>query len=224
MAEVFDKWPKRYEEWFKTPIGRLVETYERQLVFEMLSPKPGERILDAGCGIGIFARNLLDEGAEVTGLEISLPMLRRASDGFRNQGFQCVQGDMLHLPFPDGLFDKTVSITAIEFLEDAESAVREMFRVTKPEGCVVAATLNSLSPWAERRRESARKGHSVFRHAIFRSPDQLLGLSPVDGTAKTAIHFQRNGDPQAARQIEADGNRKGLETGAFIAARWVKPY
>jgi len=223
MGEIFDKWPKRYEKWFKTPIGQLVEAYERQLVFDMLLPGPGERILDAGCGIGVFTGNLLEEGAVVTGLEISLPMLKQAADTFRKSHFQSVQGDMRHLPFPDGRFDKTVSITAIEFVADAENAIREMFRVTKPAGYVVAATLNSLSPWAQSRKTAAQKGHSVFRHAIFRSPDQVLALSPVDGTARTAIHFQRNEDPQVAKQVEADGQRKELKTGAFVAACWKKP-
>jgi hypothetical protein len=39
---------------------------------------------------------------------------------------------------------------------------------------------------------------------------------------KTAIHFLKEDDPQNAPEIERDGKKRGLGTGAFMAARWVK--
>ena len=56
MAELFDDWPEKYDLWFETPIGRLIKKYERDLVLEMLRPEQGERILDAGCGTGVWQR------------------------------------------------------------------------------------------------------------------------------------------------------------------------
>ena len=47
MTEIFDDWPEKYDQWFETPIGRLVKKYESELVLEMLRPERGERILDA---------------------------------------------------------------------------------------------------------------------------------------------------------------------------------
>ncbi|MEJ2282241.1 MAG: hypothetical protein P8X85_01455 [Desulfobacterales bacterium] len=57
---------------------------------------------------------------------------------------------------------------------------------------------------------------------IFRSPDDLRALAPVDGTVKTAIHFLKDDDPQKASEIESEGKKRGLDTGAFVAARWIK--
>ena len=57
---------------------------------------------------------------------------------------------------------------------------------------------------------------------IFRSPDDMRALAPVEGTVKTAIHFLKDDDPQSAPAIEYDGQEKGLDSGAFVAARWVK--
>jgi SAM-dependent methyltransferase len=74
-AEIFDDWPDKDDQWFETPIGRLVKKYESQLVLEMLRPQQGERILDAGCGTGIFTLDVLAVRAQVVGLELSLPML-----------------------------------------------------------------------------------------------------------------------------------------------------
>jgi ubiquinone/menaquinone biosynthesis C-methylase UbiE len=224
MAELFDDWPEKYDLWFETPIGRLIKKYERDLVLEMLRPEQGERILDAGCGTGVFTLDLVAGGGQIVGLELSLPMLLRAGRKLEGHLFHMVRGDMRKLPFADNAFDKTVSVTAIEFIVDATTAIAELFRVTKPGGCVVVATLNSLSPWAAHRKAKAKEGHSVFEHALFRSPDELLNLSPVDGVVKTAIHFQKDDHPEEAEKIENNGQAKGLETGAFAVVRWEKPH
>jgi hypothetical protein len=100
--------------------------------------------------------------------------------------------------------------------------VKELFRVTRIGGSIVVATLNSLSPWALRRSAEAKQRHTVFEKAIFRSPDELRCLASVKGVVRTAIHFQKEDDPQTAIEIEHEGKRKNLETGAFVAARWEK--
>ena len=130
---------------------------------------------------------------------------------------------MSFLPFADECFDKVVSMTALEFIADGREAVADLFRVTRKGGIVVVTTLNSLSPWAARRKKAADKGHSLFERMIFRSPDEMRAISPVKGFVKTAIHFQKDDDPKRATEIEIDGQRKGLDTGAFLAARWQKP-
>jgi ubiquinone/menaquinone biosynthesis C-methylase UbiE len=223
MTEIFDQWPEKYDQWFETPIGRLIENHEGQLIFSLLKPGSGEFILDAGCGTGVFTAHLLERGAGVVGLELSRPMLIRTLSKSKGRLFLPAQGDMRNLPFADGSFDKTVSVTAIEFIENAKVAVQEMFRVTKPGGVIVVATLNSLSPWAYRRMEAGKKGHPIFRHALFRSPEEIAALSPVEGIIETAIHFQKTDDPDLAQRLEREGRERGLNTGAFLAARWIKP-
>jgi ubiquinone/menaquinone biosynthesis C-methylase UbiE len=219
--KLFDAWPEKYEQWFGSPIGRLVRAYEKELILELLRPEKGESILDAGCGTGIFTSDILEAGASVVGLDISVPMLRLAGRKGMGYPFFRMVGDIVMLPFPEGVFDKVVSVTALEFVEDAGKAFRELSRVTRPGGCIVVATLNSLSPWAARRKaEAQKKRESVFREAVFRSPDEMRALMPVNGVVKTAIHFLKSDDPGRAKEIERRGRLNGLETGAFLAARW----
>lgn len=135
--KIFDEWPERYDRWFETPLGKLIEQFERELIIQMLRPKRGECILDAGCGTGVFTHHLLAESASVVGLELSFPMLLKAAEKFEGNQFHMVQGDMLYLPFADNEFDKTISVSAIEFLENAKDAIGELCRVTKPGGCIV---------------------------------------------------------------------------------------
>ncbi len=221
--QLFDEWPEAYDQWFDTPIGSLVKKYEAELILDLLEPKKGDFILDAGCGTGVFTLDILSTGSKVIGLDISLPMLIRAGKKLKGFPFRMVVADMLHLPFPENHFDKVVSITALEFIEDAKTAVKELFRVTRSGGTIVIATLNSLSPWASRRIAEAKKRRSVFEKAIFRSPDDLRSLAPEQGAVKTAIHFQKDENPEKAVRIEKEGQRKNLNTGAFVAASWRKP-
>ena len=238
----FDDWPERYDRWFSTPVGKAVLKYELELILELLRPGRGERILDAGSGTGIFTREFLALGAKVVGLDISLAMLVRAAETAAlreapvDQGpmllcsgekgpalyYSGVTADMTTLPFADGSFDKSVSVTALEFVADEKRAVAELFRVTKPGGAVVVATLNSLSPWAARRSANARRDpESIFNRVFFRSPAQLLAATLVPGIVRTAVHFGKEDDPATFDRNEREG--EGRETGAFVAARWQKP-
>ena len=224
MAEIFDEWPEKYDEWFETPIGKLVREYEGRLLLEMARPGPGEQILDVGCGTGIFTADLLAAGSRVTGLELSFPCCgglgKRRPAGLSTWSRAICAGSRS----PRVFFDKTVSVTAIEFLdEDARDAVAEMFRVTRPGGLVVVASLNSLSPWAARRKAAAKQGHPIFAHARFRSPAEMEDLAPLPASIRTAVHFQKHDEPDRAREIEMDGDARGLDTGAFLAACWEKP-
>jgi ubiquinone/menaquinone biosynthesis C-methylase UbiE len=220
--KLFDEWPEKYDRWFKTPIGALVKKYENELLLDFLQPGPQEMILDVGCGTGVFTLNILGFGPRMTGIDISYPMLQRAELKAKGFPFRAVAGDMRYLPFADECFDKVVSMTALEFVADGRAAVEDLLRVTKKSGVVVVTTLNSLSPWADRRKKAADRGHSLFQQMIFRSPDDMRALVPIDATVKTAIHFLKEDDPQKAPGIERDGQNRGLDTGAFVAARWVK--
>ncbi|MBU1964825.1 MAG: methyltransferase domain-containing protein [Proteobacteria bacterium] len=136
--------------------------------------------------------------------------------------YRGVTADMTTLPFADGSFDKSVSVTALEFVADEKRAVAELFRVTRPGGVVVVATLNSLSSWAAGRSENARRDpKSIFSRVFFRSPAQLLAATSVPGIVRTVVHFGKEDDPATFDRSEREG--EGRETGAFVAARWLKP-
>lgn len=220
---LFDEWPEKYDQWFTTPIGSLVKKYESELMLDLLKPTPEEVILDAGCGTGVFTRDILSSGAQVIGLDISLPMLRRAREKSGGRPFYPILGDISNLPFEEDAFDKVVSITAIEFIKDAKGAVDELFRVARKGGIIVVANLNSLSPWASRRAKRAEKEKTIFRQANFRSPDDLLSLSPVEGLVKTAVHFQKDDPPEKAMNTEQEGQIRDAMTGAFAVIQWFKP-
>jgi len=223
VRQLFDDWPETYDQWFATPIGRLVKKHEGELLLDLIKPKPGDLILDAGCGTGVFTLDLLHFGCPIIGIDLSMPMLLRAKQKAHGYPFRIVRADLLSLPFSENSFDKVISVTALEFIEDGRRAIEELFRVTKRGGSLVVATLNSLSPWALQRKAEARQKHTIFEQAIFRSPEELLSLTPIRGETRTAIHFRKEENPELAPEIEQEGYERGLKTGAFVAVRWVKP-
>jgi SAM-dependent methyltransferase len=121
------------------------------------------------------------------------------------------------------VFDKAVSVTALEFITQGERTVQEMIRVVKPGGVIVVATLNSLSPWAAGRKKKAEKGHDLFKQAVFRSPEELKSLVSLPCEIRTAVHFGKHEDPDKAWAVEEKGQSEKLQTGAFLVARWEKP-
>ena len=125
--QIFDEWSDKYEQWFKTPLGRIVRETELNLLMESLAPQPGEIILDAGCGTGIFTTDFLGKGPKVVGMDISPKMLEVAAYKAKGLDFLPVKGNILDLPFLDNYFDKVISNTAIEFIAAGEKAVSELF-------------------------------------------------------------------------------------------------
>ena len=216
----FDTWTEPYDRWFTTPVGRLVYAYEAQLLLELLDPQPGERILDAGCGSGIFTGEVLDRGATVVGLDLSLPMLHAALRRHARTRFFGLCADLSALPCADASFDRVWSMTAIEFIADAAPALAELERVTRPGGTIVVTTLNSLSPWAEERTRKGRAGHELFSRVFFRSPDELRALIKPNCVLRTAVHFGKEDPVDQVPALEQAGRLAGSDRGALLAVQW----
>ena len=222
--QLFDKWPAKYEQWFRTPIGQLIQSIELGHIMELVDPGPKDRILDVGCGTGIFTEHYARRGAQVTGVDLSLEMLRYGVQKPELMQMLPAVADMRRLPFADRVFSKTVSITALEFVPDARGAIQELIRVTRRGGRLVIATLNRLSPWADRRSQDAKDNpDSVFRHVYFRTPDELSSLVTIDGEIRTAIHFGKNASPQEAEIIERREHASASAAGAFLIGVWTLP-
>ena len=92
--------------------------------------KPGERILDVGCGKGFLLYDLTQvvPGIEVRGLDISAYAIRNAMDEVRDH---VQEGNATALPFPDSSFDLVVSINTLHnlYCHELAAALREIERV-----------------------------------------------------------------------------------------------
>lgn len=85
-------------------------------------------LLDVGCGTGNYSVGLAALGWEVTGIDLSKDMLRRA----REKGIDAHRGDAAALPFADASFDAAVSTFTHTDFDDFGAVVREVARVLRP--------------------------------------------------------------------------------------------
>ncbi len=103
---------------------------ERPTTQGLLPDISGMDVLDAGCGPGITTEHLLNEGAEVTGIDASPSMLRHACGRAPDANFlRCDLG--YELPFESGRFDLVYSSLAFDYVEDWSSLFSELARVLR---------------------------------------------------------------------------------------------
>jgi len=141
-----------------------------------LLPGPGAHVLEVGCGVGRWTKDMEALGASYTGLDISYKMLVVAQR-LNSQG-RFVQSSGTTLPFVSGSFDMTLTVTVLHHIpyHDQEMAVRELVRVTRPGGHIVALE-DIVQP---------THPHHMFAHRpeqwieLFgRADSRLLGTVPV---------------------------------------------
>jgi SAM-dependent methyltransferase len=109
------------------------------------APLAGRRVLDVGCGIGMYTAAFLRETLQVFGVEIEHERALEAQEQRRAAGV--VQSPGEHLPFPDATFDIVFSHEVLEHVADDRACVTEMVRVTRPGGRIVVFVPNRLYPF-----------------------------------------------------------------------------
>jgi len=124
------------------------ELIERPSLEKLLREIAGLRLLDLGCGSGIYALSFAARGAHVTGLDISETMidLARRKARERDLSAEFHLADIGNpLPFPESEFDLVFTSTALHYLADLQPTMIESARVLKPGGRLVASVLHPIS-------------------------------------------------------------------------------
>jgi SAM-dependent methyltransferase len=114
--------------------------------FDRLGVRPGDRVLDMGCGAGRHAFELYRRGAHVVALDqdaaeleqvaVMFAAMREAGEAPAEATAETVTGDALKLPFPDDSFDHVVAAEVLEHLPADDRAIGELTRVARPGGTV----------------------------------------------------------------------------------------
>ena len=101
----------------------------------------GARVLDLGCGPGIWTRELARRGYAATGLDLTMAAtaITRHSLELAGLAANVVEGDAERLPFANASFDGVVSHGVIHHTPDTAICVREIARVLKPRGIAVVS-------------------------------------------------------------------------------------
>jgi arsenite methyltransferase len=125
--------------------------------------RPGESLLDLGCGAGFdafVAAQLVGPAGRVVGIDLSPEMLAVARAGQAEAGFpelEFREASVEALPFPDASFDVALSNGVLNLVPDKPAALREIFRVLRPGGRLQACDIGLVgdrpppdkAPWSD---------------------------------------------------------------------------
>ncbi|WP_308346716.1 bifunctional 2-polyprenyl-6-hydroxyphenol methylase/3-demethylubiquinol 3-O-methyltransferase UbiG [Streptomyces sp. ISL-66] len=152
------------------------------------------RLLDVGCGGGLFGPHLAGKGYRLFGVDLSAKSLREA----RRHGFDVVlRADIARLPFTDGSFDVVTAGQCLEHVPDPYGVVAELCRVLRPGGTLVVDTIADTRlarlvaiTLAENVPLPGRPTRGTHDHRLFVNRERLTAVARSHGV-ELALHGLR---------------------------------
>jgi SAM-dependent methyltransferase len=131
--EVFDRLADAYAARIETKAHNAF--YDRPAMTSLLPPVEGKRVLDAGCGPGVYTEWLVTRGAEVVGIDVSHRMVELAGERLGDKAVVHCRDLGRPLDFlADSSFDLVISALALDYVRDWLPVFREFFRVLRDGG------------------------------------------------------------------------------------------
>jgi len=157
-------------------------------LIDLIAPQPGEAILDIGCGAGSLDRQLaqrLGSANPITAIDVNPFWLREAEalaieDGVAGT-IRFLPGNAEAVPFPDNSFDAVFSVTVLEEC-DADRAIAEMARVTRPGGRIgIVVRATDLPQWWNLDLPDSPEGRPI-RRKVTPPPQSVAAKGVADAS------------------------------------------
>jgi ubiquinone/menaquinone biosynthesis C-methylase UbiE len=137
IREHYDTIADSYDHHYDHPRGRNYHSHISNYLIRALPP--GGKLLDIGCGTGLFVEKYIRHGGSATGLDISTKMIGQARNRCTCCDFTVGTGEKI--PFRDSSFDAVSSLLVFSYLRDPAAMLSETYRVLQPGGAVAICTL-----------------------------------------------------------------------------------
>ncbi|MBM3944066.1 MAG: class I SAM-dependent methyltransferase [SAR202 cluster bacterium] len=181
-----------------------------------LGPKPGERILDVGCGTGHLTARIAEPGADVVGIDSAAGMVAQARKVYPSLRFEVA--DAREMAF-NSEFDAVFSNAALHWMKPPERAAAAMFRALRPGGRLVAefggkGNVRSIADAVE--QAVVKRGSRWVSPWYFPDPEEYSALLAKHG-------FRVLSASLTSRPTPLDGGTDGLRLwldmfgGVFLA-------
>jgi len=145
MSTPDEKLQSEFNRWAEAGEGEKMERHHLDITektIRLMDLRPGERVLDLGCGSGWATRllaRLVSDGPEgfgqVVGVDVSDEMIRQARAASKDfENILYVWGSAQQIPWEENFFDKMLSVESFYYYADQDRALTELFRVMAPRG------------------------------------------------------------------------------------------
>lgn len=219
---IFDDTAQKYDSWYDTPTGRAVDHVEHQVFASLFKPN-GKKILEIGCGTGLYTLRMAEQGFDITALDISPEMMKIAREKIQKSGKEArfILGDIKELLDDLESYHGIFSMTAFEFIPEPETILKKLYKKLHPDGCLVIGVIADNSSWSTLYRESAKADPgSVFSHAHFFTEEEIRSwdIGP-DPEILKSLYFS----PDVASYEKAiEQEEQAQEKPGFLVACWRK--
>ncbi|PRQ09416.1 class I SAM-dependent methyltransferase [Enhygromyxa salina] len=144
-------WNNLAETYARKPVEN-PSAFDRKIEITKARMRPGDVVLDIGCGTGSLALRLAPFAAQIYGLDISTEMVRIANDKARTQGvdnvsFQVSPFDPSWTAFEPESLDGICAYSLLHLVEDRTAALDQIYRLLKPGGFFISSTACLGETW-----------------------------------------------------------------------------
>ena len=149
----------------------------RRATIKAVDAQPGQTVLDLAAGTGTSSEPMADAGVRVVACDLSVGMLEVGKR--RRPDLAFVAGDALHLPFADESFDAVTMSFGLRNVNDVESALDELYRVTKPGGRLVVCEFSrpTFAPFRTVYTNYLMRALPPVARAVTKAPDAYVYLA-----------------------------------------------
>lgn len=131
---------------WSTPSGQIRANRRGEMYVNFGQIKKNQKVLEIGCGTGIFTEKLSKTGAQITAVDISPYFIKKAKKKVDAENVKFIVDDVEHLNFSDNSFDCVVGSSILHHLLNLENGLLEIKRVLKKNGKIVFTEPNMMNP------------------------------------------------------------------------------
>ena len=176
-------------------------------MYELLRPVVQHRtVLELATGTGLIARNIVNAAEHIEATDASADMIAEARRGNLSAKLHFSVQDMFRLPYADGSFDVVIVSNALHIVPEPEKALREIGRVLKPGGVLVAPTFtHAANSFPGRVKAFAMKLAGFPLHSKWTSGEYLAFLRDNGWTVRKSAVLKASFPLTYAECVKGEG-------------------
>ncbi|MFC1808253.1 class I SAM-dependent methyltransferase [Candidatus Omnitrophota bacterium] len=149
-----------------TPAGKRRASRRAEYLKELGALDSSKKVLEVGCGIGIFTKELASTGARIVAIDISPHLIERAKRDVKDDNIEFKICDVDNLPFKNEEFDVVLGTNVLHHL-DIYTAIRQIYRVLEKGGKIIFTEPNIVNP-----QIAAQRFIPFMRHLFYETPNE----------------------------------------------------